>query len=319
VALFPAYGRAAIVLPALEASKTVGSGLTPFTYTDEAGPDGACAAALEALGLTQGDAVLGVELLQMRLLEARLLRAHAPGCALRPAKEVLEPLRMRKDVAEIEALRRAIAVTERALEATFRQVRAGMAEREVVALLKLEMLRAGGAVSFVSVVAGPNAASPHAVAGDYALRRGDPVVVDCGASVAGYNADITRTFTLGGLDAELGRVYEVVRAANAAGRAAVAPGVPAQAVDRAARAVIEEAGYGECFIHRTGHGLGLEVHEPPYIVAGNEQPLAPGMVFTVEPGIYLPGRGGVRIEDDVWVTERGGESLTAFPRGLVAV
>jgi Xaa-Pro dipeptidase len=319
VALFPAEGAAVIVLPALEASKAAGSGLAPFSYTDEAGPDGACAAALEALGLTGGDAVLGVELLQMRLLEARLLRTHAPGCTLRPATAVLEPLRMRKDAVEIEALRRAIGVTERALEATFRRVEAGMTERAVAALLKREMLRAGGAISFASVVAGPNAASPHAVAGDYALRPGDPVVVDCGASVEGYNADITRTFAVGGLDEELGRVYRVVRAANVAGRAAVAPGVPAQAVDRAARAVIEEAGYGEYFIHRTGHGLGLEVHEPPYIVAGNEQPLEPGMVFTVEPGIYLPGRGGVRIEDDVWVTERGGESLTSFPRGLVAV
>ncbi|MBU0703884.1 MAG: M24 family metallopeptidase, partial [Chloroflexi bacterium] len=132
-------------------------------------------------------------------------------------------------------------------------------------------------------------------------------------------ADITRTFAIGALESEMARVYEVVRAANAAGRAAVRPGIAAEEMDRAARAVIEEAGYGEYFIHRTGHGLGLEVHEPPYIVAGNERILQPGMTFTVEPGVYLPGRGGVRIEDDVLVTPDGVESLTTFPREFVGL
>jgi len=132
--------------------------------------------------------------------------------------------------------------------------------------------------------------------------------------VGGYAADITRTFAIGALKPELARVYEVVRAANEAGRAAAGPGVSAEGVDRAARAVIEEAGYGEYFIHRTGHGLGLEAHEPPFIVAGNGRTLEPGMTFTVEPGVYLPGRGGVRIEDDVLVTSSGAESLTTFSR-----
>jgi len=137
--------------------------------------------------------------------------------------------------------------------------------------------------------------------------------------VGGYAADITRTFAIGELEEELARVYEVVRAANGAGRAAAGPGVVAEEVDRAARALIEEAGYGEYFIHRTGHGLGLEVHEPPFIVAGNGRALEPGMTFTVEPGVYLPGRGGVRIEDDVLVTPGGAESLTTFPRGLISL
>ena len=162
--------------------------------------------------------------------------------------------------------------------------------------------------------AGPNAASPHAVPSDRPIQPGETIVVDCGAIVGGYAADITRTFAIGALEPEMARVYEIVQAANAAGRAAAGPGVPAEEVDRAARAVIEEAGYGECFTHRTGHGLGLEVHEPPYIVAGNERVLKPGMTFTVEPVIYLPGRGGVRIEDDVVVTPTGAESLTTFPR-----
>ena len=133
----------------------------------------------------------------------------------------------------------------------------------------------------------------------------------------GYVSDISRTVALGGLSEPMRCVYEVVRAANDAGRAAARPGAAAQEVDRAAREVIESAGYGPHFVHRTGHGLGLEVHEPPYIVAGNEEPLQVGMVFTVEPGIYLPGEGGVRIEDDVIITAAGAESLTRFPRELL--
>ena len=196
-----------------------------------------------------------------------------------------------------------------------------MTEKQVAALLKVEMLRAGGEEMSFSpiVVAGPNSASPHATPGDRPIQPGDLIVVDCGVTVGGYAADITRTFVVGELEPEMAHVYEVVRAANAAGRAAVGPGVPAEEVDWAARAVIEEAGYGEYFIHRTGHGLGLEVHEPPYIVAGNGRLLQPGMTFTVEPGIYLPGRGGVRIEDDVVVTPSGVESLTTFPRELTAL
>ena len=137
-----------------------------------------------------------------------------------------------------------------------------------------------------------------------------------GATVGGYAADITRTFVVGDLDSEMAWPYEVVLMANAAARAAIRPGTPAGVIDQTARAVIEEAGYGEYFTHRTGHGLGLETHEPPYIVAGNREPLTPGVTFTIEPGIYLPGRGGIRIEDDVVVTEDGVETLTTYPRRL---
>ncbi len=145
------------------------------------------------------------------------------------------------------------------------------------------------------------------------------MVIDCGAVVGGYVSDITRTVAIGGLTAEMVNVYEAVLAANEAGRRSAAPGVEAQAVDRAARAAIEAAGYGAFFIHRTGHGLGLETHEPPYIVAGNRLLLQQGMTFTVEPGVYLPGQGGVRIEDDVVITADGAESLTAFPRELMTL
>ena len=319
VALLPVDAPPVIVLPALEAVKVEQTTvvLDVFPYTDEEGYTPAFQSACAALVLA--DSSIGVEPLRMRLLEVRLLERHAPGCQLVPAGEVLTEQRMRKDEYELEQMRRAIAVTEAALRTTMRQVRAGMTERQVAALLMVEMLQAGGeAMAFPPiVVAGPNAASPHATPTDRPIQMGETIIVDCGATVGGYAADITRTFALGALQPELARVHEVVRAANAAGRAAAGPGTPAEQVDRAARAVIKEAGYGEYFIHRTGHGLGLETHEPPFIVAGNERPLEPGMTFTVEPGIYLPGRGGVRIEDDVLVTPTGAESLTTFPRPLI--
>ncbi len=325
VAIFPVNRPSIIVLPALEAVKVeqAAVGLKAFPYTDEEGYTPAFQTACAMLGLTE--CTLGVEALQMRFLEVQLLEHHLPGCRLLPADggtaSLTAELRMCKDAHELEQMRRAIAITETGLEATMRQVRAGMTEKEVAALLMVEMLRGGGeGLSFSPiVVAGPNSASPHATPGDRPIQPGEPIVVDCGVTVGGYAADITRTFAIGALEPEMARVYEVVRAANEAGRRAAGPGVPAEEVDRAARTVIAEAGYGEYFIHRTGHGLGLEVHEPPYIVAGNKRVLQPGMTFTVEPGICLPGRGGVRIEDDVVVTASGAESLTTFPREFSAL
>jgi Xaa-Pro dipeptidase len=327
VAVFPVGESPVIILPAFEAMQVEQTNvrLEVFSYTDEEGHAPAFRNACEAMGLSgpstgsgQGQ-IVGVEPLQMRVLEVRLFEQHAPGSRLVPAGDVLTELRSCKDEHELEQMRRAIAVTETALCSTMDQVQVGMTERAVAALLTIEMLAAGGeGMSFSPiVVAGPNAASPHAGPSDRPIGLGETIVVDCGVTVGGYSADITRTFAIGVLEPELARVYEVVRAANEAGRAAAGPGVPAEEVDRAARAVIEEAGYGAYFTHRTGHGLGLEVHEPPYIVAGNERPLEPGMTFTVEPGVYLPGRGGVRIEDDVVVTSDGAESLTSFTREFV--
>ena len=329
VLLLPLDRPPAIVVPAFEAVKVKDAAIEMdvFPYTDEEGHEQAFQRACASLALADPATgsghrcIVGVEALRMRLVEVRLLERHAPGRRLLPAEEPLAELRMRKDEHELAHMRRAVAITESALQKTMRQVKLGMSERQVAGLLMTEMLRGGGEeLSFPPiVVAGPNSASPHATPSDRAIGPGETIVVDCGITVGGYAADITRTFAIGELELEMARVYEVVRAANAAGRAAVRPGVPAEAVDQAARAVIEEAGYGEYFIHRTGHGLGLEVHEPPYIVAGNERLLEPGMTFTVEPGVYLPGRGGVRIEDDVVVTPAGVESLTTFPREFVGL
>jgi Xaa-Pro dipeptidase len=168
------------------------------------------------------------------------------------------------------------------------------------------------------VQTGLSAAFPHAFAGGRTVQAGDLMVVDFGAVVDDYGSDITRTIAIGAEPSdEMKHVYEIVKQANAAGRAAVRPGILAEDVDAAARQVIERAGYGQYFTHRTGHGLGLEGHEAPYMVKGDTTLLQPGMTFTVEPGIYIEGKGGVRIEDDMVVTETSGESLTTFTRDMI--
>ena len=172
---------------------------------------------------------------------------------------------------------------------------------------------------FPIVSSGPNSANPHAAPSERKLTVGDLLVIDYGANVNGYFSDITRTFAIGEVDPEYRKIAEIVLAANQAGHAAAGPGVPASKVDQAAREVIEAAGYGEFFFHRTGHGLGLEGHEEPYIRSDSDLPLAVGNTFTIEPGIYLPDRNGVRIEDDVYITETGCQSFTNLPRELITL
>ena len=173
--------------------------------------------------------------------------------------------------------------------------------------------------TFGIVGSGPNGASPHHEAGDRTIRQGDTVVLDFGGRLAGYCSDISRTVSVGEPSGEVKEVHAIVQEAQEAAFNAIRPGVAAQDVDRAARRVIEDAGYGENFIHRTGHGIGLEEHEHPYIVQGNERLLEPGMSFSIEPGIYLEGRFGVRIEDIATVTEDGGMRLNHAPRELAVV
>jgi Xaa-Pro dipeptidase len=257
----------------------------------------------------------------MRVLELEMVRRDAPGLQSVPAEPMLAEMRMTKDAEELGQMRKAVAIAQDALAHTLPEIRPGMTEQEVAAALMMKLLKGGsGALLFSPLVqSGPNSASPHASTSTRRLETGEILLIDFGATAGGYTSDITRTFAIGDLDDELTRVHGIVQAANAAGRAAAGTGVPCQEVDRAARRVIDEAGYGEFFIHRTGHGLGLEGHEPPYIVEGNERRLEVGMTFTVEPGIYLPGRGGVRVEDDVVITEDGCESLTTFERELQAL
>jgi Xaa-Pro aminopeptidase len=320
VAFFPARGRPAFVVPSFEASKLACGPIAidwqPFPWTDEEGPERAFAAASQALALS--GKTLAVEELVMRVRELRLIESTAPGVRQVDAGPLLAGLRMCKDETELAHMRQAVSITESALEAVLARIQVGMTERQITGELQVEVMRQGAeGLSFDPIVlSGPNSAVPHGALGDRALRRGDLLLFDFGVKVGGYASDITRTFAIGDLDAELRQMYVAVQRANAAGRQAARPGVEIQEVDRAARKVIADAGYGPYFTHRTGHGLGLEGHEPPFACEGDATTLQPGMVFTVEPGIYVPGRGGVRIEDDVVITPDGSESLTTFDREL---
>jgi Xaa-Pro dipeptidase len=321
VAFLVPDGRPAALLPALEkgrAQAMAGDGIDLFVYSDQEGADVAFARASSALGLSGKRCA--VEYLNMRVLELRALEAAAPDARFVSLEDALPGLRAIKDGVELAAIREAIAITEQALHALISRPLIGLSEREIASRLSGELMEVGAdAVGFLIAVAGPNGADPHAGPSDRPVQSGEFLTIDCGIFHDGYLSDITRTVALGPVSAALTELYEVVRQANAAGRAAVGPGIAAQEVDRAARRVIADAGYGDRFIHRTGHGLGMETHEPPYIVEGNEELLQPGMVFTVEPGVYVPGLGGVRIEDNVVVTSSGVECLTSFPREMLQI
>lgn len=237
------------------------------------------------------------------------------------AGEVLRELRMRKSPAEVEALRRAGAAIDRVHRRIGDWLRPGRTEREVARDIAAAIVEAGHATcDFVIVGAGPNGASPHHDVSDRVIRPGDPVVVDIGGTTEdGYCSDSTRTYAVGEPHGDFRELYEVLRGAQLAQTEAVRPGITAQELDAVGRDIIEDAGYGDHFIHRTGHGIGMETHEEPYIVAGSELPLEPGMAFSIEPGIYLPGRFGARIEDIAVCTADGGERLNTTGRDLVVL
>ena len=275
--------------------------------------------ALQGLGLEGGR--IGVEPRQMRVMEYEYLRA-ALAADYVDGSLVFTALRAVKDVAEIADMRKAVQIAERALEATLPMVKIGVTEQEIASELFIQLMRNGSEADLPFnpiIAAGPNGANPHSQPSDRPLAEGDLLIVDWGASYNGYASDITRTFAVGKLDDEAEKIHKIVQAANQAGREAAAAGVPCLEVDRATRKVIVDAGYGEFFTHRTGHGIGMECHEDPYMHGENEQLLEVGHAFTVEPGIYLRGRNGVRIEDDVVVTEKGAESLSTMSRELRVV
>src|SRR5260221_9587186 len=257
----------------------------------------------------------------MRVFEEFALRAVLPAAEVIDAQQAISSMRLKKDAGEIGQLRRAVAMSETALEKTLVAVRIGITEREVESVLVRELFAAGAeSLSFPSiVVAGAQSAEGHGHAGDYRIKAGDTLLFDYGAAVGGYNADVTRTFFVGEPAGEARKLYETVYAANRIGRAFARPGVTAGAVDDAVQSFLEKSPFVEGDLIKTGHGLGLDVHEAPQIMRVNDTVLEPGMVFTIEPGLYLPGRRGVRIEDDVVVTDTGIESLTTFPRELRVV
>ena len=219
-------------------------------------------------------------------------------------------------------MKRAVQIAQSALEATIPLIKVGMTEKELAAELVIQIFKHGSdpEIPFSPIVSGGlNSANPHASPTDRPLEPGDLLVVDWGAAFDGYMSDLTRTFAVGEVDAEYAKIHRIVQEANAAGRAAARSGARCAEVDIAARSVIEKAGYGVFFTHRTGHGIGMEGHEDPYMRGDNEQILEPGMAFTVEPGIYLPGRNGARIEDNVVITEHGADCLSDMAREIRVV
>jgi Xaa-Pro aminopeptidase len=280
-------------------------------------PDGEDPYALTASLLPEGEVLVGDRIWGVHVLA---LQRAAPGRRWATATPVVGAMRARKDADELDALRRAAHAADAALADLLAAPLIGRREVDVAAdLAKLLIAHGHASAEFTIVAAGANAASPHHEPTMRTLAAGDALVLDFGGVLHGYCSDTTRTVALGTPSARLRAVHEVVRRAQEAAVAAVRPGIAVEEVDRAARDVIEDAGYGDRFFHRTGHGIGLEVHEPPYAAAGDRTALEPGMTFSVEPGIYLEGELGVRIEDIVAVTADGVESLNRSPRELRVV
>lgn len=261
--------------------------------------------------------VIGIDKFWPSQFTIRLMEARSD---VRPVLGSLpvDEARMMKDEEELALMRESSRLNDLVLEKTIAQLHEGMTEAEVGAIYTAEAKKAGAdGLSFGALICfGPNCAEPHHGTDDTVLKKGDSVILDVGLKYKSYCSDMTRTVFFGEPTDEMKKVYQIVEQANAAGRAAVRPGVPMKEFDRAARKVIEDAGYGEYFIHRTGHGIGLETHEHPDNSATSEIIAKPGMIFSVEPGIYLPGRFGVRVEDLIAVTETGGETLNHLTKEL---
>jgi Xaa-Pro aminopeptidase len=323
LAIFPADGAApALVLPAMELNQARNSTDLPFQFFPWADEDGPVAALAAALAAVYGPALhahpLAIEHPVMRVSELRALEAATPNLQTVDATPIFTALRLTKDSAELALISEAVRILEQGLENALQQLRPGMSERAFSRLLTDALLNSGAeAESFPNLVAsGPNGANPHHNNGDRTFQPGDLVIIDCGARYHGYISDITRTVAIGTPSPAAQAIYDLVLQANRAGCAASGPGKTGAEIDAAARNIITYAGYGEYFIHRTGHGIGIDVHEPPYIMAGNHTPLPVGATFTVEPGIYLPDQLGVRIEDNLVITTAGAQVLTTFPREL---
>jgi Xaa-Pro aminopeptidase len=324
VALFSPSQPVIIVHAELESAKTrhLPFPVQVFAYGEDPGTwQTTFQQALHSAGL-RDKVRIGIEPQRMRIMEFQILKGARPGAKFISAEANLASLRMYKDRQEQLAMRKAVEIAQNALQATLPLIKIGMTERELAAELVIQIFKAGSdpELPFAPIVStGPDSANPHALPGDRRLTPGDLLVIDWGSSYHSYFSDLTRTFTVGKANPKYQRIAQVVIEANAAGRAAAGPAEPASEVDRAARSIIEKAGFGEFFTHRTGHGLGRESHEAPYIRSDNAQILESGMTFTIEPGIYLPEENGVRIEDDMLITENGAESLSNLPRELITV
>ncbi|MEM7696246.1 MAG: M24 family metallopeptidase [Pseudomonadota bacterium] len=303
------------LMPALEAdSLRQHTDLPFFPWSDAEGPNDAFKALLAALGADTARAIALDEC--MRADHAALVATHLPGARREFSETTVGALRMRKEPAEVDALFKNARLADAAMEAAFAAAAPGRTEAEVAAAARARFTEGGAKPLFTIVGAGPNGAFPHHQTGATALAQGDAAVMDIGASMDGTSSDITRMAVIGHPPEGYEAVHAIVDRAVEAALIAAKPGVAAHTVDDAARTVITEAGYGEYFVHRTGHGLGTEVHEPPYITASSKTVLDEGMVFSIEPGIYLPGRFGIRLEEIVVLRADGPKILSSLPRDV---
>ena len=320
ILLLTADAKAAFIFPEFEKDK-VTQALIPleaFPYQEDPleWPQVA-SEALSSLKLTHSP--IAVSPTAMRYLEINLLQQGSTDIHIISGADIFRDIYIQKDAQELDNMRKAVEIAQNALLATLPDVKPGVSEEQIANQLVINLLKLGCEpdLPFNPIVAsGPNSANPHASPGERQLQKGDLLIIDWGARVHGYVSDITRTFAIGAIPDGFDEIGQIVLNANRKARQTAAPGLTGRQVDAAAREVIAQAGYGENFLHRTGHGIGLEAHEAPFISSANTAALKPGMTFTIEPGIYLTGKGGIRIEDNVVVTANGVDTLTSLPREL---
>ena len=321
IAFFSNNQPPVLILPELESGKIQAAGFPIESIKYGEDPDEWPVTIHEGLKdrLTPGLS-LAVEPTRFRFLEMDLLVRAQLNPVFKNAEKVLAQLRISKDHSELLSMQKAVDIAQVALTETLRSVKIGTSELDIASELTLQLLRAGSdpEMPFSPIVAsGPNTANPHAVPSTRQLSPGDLLLIDWGAACQGYLSDLTRTFYVETVSQEFRIIAEVVKEANLQAQKMIRPGVKSGVIDSIARSIIVQAGYGPQFFHRTGHGLGMEAHEEPYIRSGNQLILEPGMTFTIEPGIYLHGKGGIRIEDNLVVTETSSKSLSSLPRELI--
>ena len=318
--LIPLEGEPCAIVPNLELGSfnAIGFEGEVFDWMDQSGYQSAFDAMLGQSNIKR----IGVEGQAMRVFVHHAMLAANAKLEIVDAQREIAALRLCKNTNEIAALRKAVSVSERALQSTIEQVRVGMSEKQIESVLVQNLFSAGAdEMSFDPIVAAAdNSAKPHASArADYKVKAGDTLLLDFGARVDGLCADITRTFFIQQCNDEQRAVYETVLAANVAGCAAVQPGATAHHIDDVTTAVLEASKYSDRIRTKTGHGLGRDIHEDPYIMRGNKDVLESGMVFTIEPGLYKLNAFGIRIEDDILVTDDGCELLTSFDKSLTFI
>lgn len=304
-------GEVRLICPALSESQARRAGIQNVVSWKDGDDPGALFESLARewnleSGILAVDATMPARLLLQ-------LQGILPAALFRNGEACTSELMRRKSQEELEYMRIAGRIADEAFEQVAPTIQAGMTERHLATLLSDAMAKLGGHPDFAIVATGKGAAEPHHISDDTLLRRGDVVIMDFGCSYEGYKSDITRVVAIGEANEKARQVYDIVYRAHMAGRAKIQPGIPAEEVDAAARKVIEDAGYGPYFFHRLGHGIGIQIHEAPNIVAGNTDPLEPGNCFSIEPGIYIEGELGVRIENIVACTAGGHESMNVDP------